>query len=232
VGHGVEYADLRPFTSGDSLRDINWRVTARTGELWVSQRHPDRATDVVLFVDSFVESGHDVLTAFGLAIEGVMALAESHLGMADRVGLVELGGTVRWLSPAAGGHQLQRISDALLSTGFHSHVAERDLPALMLRALPPRSFVVALTPLLDGRFIEALHILAGHGHDVGVIEVGDTPGRAGVARRLWDAERQMTRDRLAEHGIAVAPWSRGDHLDIAMLELGRRRRRAVRGGVR
>jgi uncharacterized protein (DUF58 family) len=228
----VEYADLRPFTSGDSLRDINWKVTARTGELWVSQRHPDRATDVVLLVDSFVESGHDVMTVFGLAIEGAVALAESHLGLADRVGLVELGGTVRWLRPAAGAIQLQRISDALLSTGLHSHVAERNLPSLLARALPPSSFVVALTPLLDDRFIEALHFLAGRGHDVGVVEVGETSSFEGTARRIWEAERQMTRDRLAERGIAVARWNRGEHLDVAMLELERRRRRVVRRGAR
>jgi uncharacterized protein (DUF58 family) len=232
VGRGVEYADLRPFTSGDSLREINWRVTARTGDLWVSQRHPDRATDVVLFVDSFVESGHDVRTVFGLAIEGAVALAESHLGAADRVGLVELGGTLRWLSPATGAHQLQRISDALLSTGLHSHVADRNLPILLSKALPPRSFVVALTPLLDNRFIEALHILAGHGHDVGVIEVEEPTRPLGVAGRIWEAERQMTRDKLAEHGVAVARWTRGEHLDLPLLELERRRRRVVRDGVR
>ena len=234
VGRGVEYADIRHFAPGDSLRDINWKASARSPEIWVSQRHPDRATDVVLLVDSFVESGHDVRTVFGLAIEAAMALAESHLAVADRVGLVELGGTVRWVRPAAGRHHLQRLSDALISTGLHSYVAERNLGLLTSRALPPRSFVVALTPMLDDRFIDALFILGGKGHDVAVVEceaaipTGYDEG-AHLAQRLWEAERQITRDRLAEHGIALARWRRGDPLDLTLIEITNRRRRVVRG---
>jgi len=239
AGRGIEYADIRPFASGDSLRDINWKATARSPDIRVSQRHPDRATDVVVLLDSFVESGHDVRTVFGLAIEGAVALAESHLAVTDRVGLVELGGTVRWLNPGAGRQQLQRITDLLLTTGLRSHFADRNLALLMSRALPPRSFVVAFTPLLDNRFIDALFIVGAHGHDVGVIECAATdPGAETtdeallVARRIWEAERQVTRDRLAEHGIAVATWRQGDHLDLTLAELTKRRRAALRGSRR
>ena len=105
---GVEYADIRPFASGDSMRDINWRASARSEELRVSQRHPDRSTDVILFIDSFVESGHDVRTVFGAAIEAAIALAESHLSLSDRVGLIEFGGLIRWVNPGTGALQLQR----------------------------------------------------------------------------------------------------------------------------
>jgi uncharacterized protein (DUF58 family) len=236
VGRGVEYADIRPLSTGDSLRDINWRASARSREMWVSQRHPDQATDVILVLDSFVESGHDVRTVFGLAIEAAMALAESHLKVTDRVGLVELGGVVRWVSPGTGQIQLQRMADTLLATGLFANVADRDLRGLMTRALPPRSFVVAVTPLLDDRFIDALFALGGHGHDVAVIECESAwPEQDGnavdessqLALRFWQANRQMVRDRLAEHGIAVAGWRRGGHLDLALDELTRRRQRTV-----
>ena len=231
-GRGVEYADIRPFSSGDSLRDINWKASARSQDLWISLRHPDRATDVVLLLDSFIEPGHDVRTVLGLAIEGAIALADSHLGVSDRVGLVQLGGTVRWLSPGAGRHQLERITDQLLSSGLHSHTADRNLALIMSRALPPRSFVMALTPLLDDRFIEALFILIAHGHDVGVVECSAAPQEltdahdtsARLAGRIWEAKRQVVRDRLLEQGIAVATWRRGSHLELTLAELQRRRR--------
>jgi uncharacterized protein (DUF58 family) len=202
----------------------------------VSQRHPDQATDVILLLDSFVESGHDVHTVVGLAIEAAVALAESHLAATDRVGLVELGGLVRWVRPDTGQLQLQHLIDALLSTGLYAHVADRNLDAILGRMLPPRSFVVALTPLLDDRFIEALFALAAHGHDVGVIEcdVADSEDEEGwsgtlrLARRFWEAERQMVRDRLAAHGVAVAGWRKGRQLDLTLEELTRRRQRTVR----
>lgn len=236
VGRGVEYADIRPYSAGDSLREINWQVSARSRELWVTQRHPDQATDVILLLDSFVEGGLDVRTVVGLAIEGAVALAESHLSVADRVGLVEVGGIIRWVTPSTGKLHLQRLVDAVLSTRLYEHVADRDLHFPMLRALPPRSFVVALTPLLDDRFIDALFLLAGHGHDVAVVECEASSSMEDkekmsesllLAQRLWEADRQILRDRLAEHGVTVARWRRGDHLDLTLVELIRRRR-AVR----
>lgn len=230
---GVELADIRPFGSGDSLRDINWRASARSNELLVTQRHPDRATDVVLLVDSFVESGHDVQTAVGLAVEAAVALAESHLSLSDRVGLVELGGVVRWVHPGTGRLQLQRLTDALLGTRLYANSTERDLGVLPPGALPPRSFVVALTPLLDPRFIEALSVLRAGGHDVAVIECFyemPEPGTldpdvARAAACVFEAERSIDRARLAERGVAIGRWQRGDHLDPVLAELliGRRR---------
>ena len=54
-GEGIEYADIREYVPGDRLRAINWRASARRGGLVVNERHPERNTDVVLFVDSFVD---------------------------------------------------------------------------------------------------------------------------------------------------------------------------------
>ena len=237
---GIEYADIREFGPGDSVRDINWRVSARSKELWVSQRHPDRATDVVLLVDSFVESGHDVRTIFGLFAESSIALAQSHLGATDRVGLIEFGGLTRWVSPSTGRVQLQRLIDAVLATGLYQNAAERELPVLSPRALPPRSFVIAFSPMLDDRFIEAISTVRARGHDVAVVECvseaeqvanADTQS-ARLAMRLWQAERAMMRDQFAEKGVAVAQWDGSTHIDVTLDELIRRRRRAMRVGGR
>lgn len=241
---GVEFADIRPFGAGDSVRDINWWASARSADLLVSDRHPDRATDVILLVDSFVESGHNVRQIFGMTIEAALSLAESHLGATDRVGLIEFGGLVRWVSPGVGRHQLQRLTDAVLATGLYSNAADRDFPVLPPKALPPRSFIVALSPLLDERFVEAIFEARSRGHDVAVIEClgddsavqlvagmpdGDTdPSLRSVAIRLWQAEQQVIRDQMAERGISVATWRNGEHLDLVINALVRRRQRVAR----
>ena len=51
-----------------------------------------------------------------------------------------------------------------------------------------------------------------------------------IAVRFWNAERDLVRDRLAEHGIAVAGWRAGEPLDLVLSELTRRRHRAARAG--
>lgn len=237
IGRGVEYADLRSYTPGDSLRDVNWRATARSTDVWVSQRHPDRATDVVLLLDTFVESGHDARAVVGMAVEAMIGLADSHLAATDRVGLVELGGVVRWVRPGTGRRQLQQLTDAVLATGLHANAADKDLGVIPPHSLPPRSFVIALSPLLDRRFVDAVFVLAGRGHDIAVIECQAGTDEAApavephltTARRLWAAERQIVRDRLAEVGVAVAGWDGTTALDPTLADLSRRRRRV---GVR
>lgn len=237
---GIEYADIRPYGPGDSVRDINWRISARSDDLWISERHPDRATDVVLFVDSFVESGHDIRRIFGLVVEAAIAVAESHLGATDRVGLIEFGGIVRWVNPGTGRIQLQRLTDALLSTGLYANAADKELPAMHPKALPPRSFVLAFSPLLDERFVEAVSALRARGHDVTVIECvpdhrspsEEVPPSAAAALDLWLAERTALRDQFAETGVAIAQWDGTEHLDVVLDELLRRRRRAIRTGGR
>jgi uncharacterized protein (DUF58 family) len=150
--------------------------------------------------------------------------------------LVELGGVVRWVNPGTGRLQLHRLTDALLGTRLYANATDRDLTVLPRGALPPRSFVVALTPLLDPRFVDALHLLRASGHDVAVIECFyDTPAagplNADVARAavaVFDAERSIVRSQLIERGIAVGRWHRGEHLDPVLAELLTTRRRLSR----
>ena len=39
-GDGIEFADIRAFVAGDRLRSINWRASARRGELHVNEYVP------------------------------------------------------------------------------------------------------------------------------------------------------------------------------------------------
>ena len=239
VGRGVEYADLRQYQAGDALRDINWTVSARSPELWVSERHGDRATDLVLLLDSFAGEGRDARHRFRMAVEATMTIAEHHIASADRVGLVELGGVVRWVDARPGRHHLHRLVDSLLTATQYVNAAEKDLRIIPPRALPPRSFIIALSPLTDRRFVDALFVLAARGHDIAVIEcppagtqVDDETPALRTGRRLWEAERRALRDRLTTHGVATVPWRPGDHIDVALFELGRLRRHVRRVGVR
>jgi uncharacterized protein (DUF58 family) len=53
---GIEFADIRQFVAGDRVRHVNWRATARRGELWVNEHHAERNADVVIFLDVFAEA--------------------------------------------------------------------------------------------------------------------------------------------------------------------------------
>ena len=101
-GDGIEFADLRPFLPGDRPCSINWRATARRGALMVNQRHPERATEVVLFLDSFLDVRGPAGSTLDQAVGAAASLAAAYLRQRDRVGLVSFGGFVQWLQPGSG----------------------------------------------------------------------------------------------------------------------------------
>jgi uncharacterized protein (DUF58 family) len=233
-GDGVEYADIRDFVPGDRVRSINWRASARRQGLVVNERHPERNTDVVLFVDSFTDvrdAGRSVLDE---AVRAAAALAARHLEQRDRVGLVAYGGVLRWLQPGMGATQRYRLVETLLETGVEPTYAWRDVNIIPARILPPAALVFALTPLVDPRFVGALEDLRGRGYDVAVVEVDPRPmvrpGRSEVERvahRLWLLEREVHRWRLESLGIAVSTWGNGE-LGTSIEEVRTFRRYAAR----
>ena len=231
-GEGIEFADTRPFTAGDRLRSVNWRASARQEALVVNERRPERNADLVIFLDSFSDAGGgDGILA--RAVRAAMAVAEPHLRRRDRVGLVSFGGTLRWLEPGSGNLQRYRLVDALLETQAFFSYAWKDVNVIPPKTLPPRSLVVAITPLLDPRSVNALLDLARRRFDLAVIEIPWDEGAPGnvepvdeLARRLWMLQRQNLRARLAELGVAVSSWSAARPLDVVLEEVRSFRRHA------
>ena len=126
-GDGIEFSDIRPFAFGDQVTRVNWRATARRGELWVNDRHPERNSDIVLFLDTFTEARRGNASTLDLALRAAATLARGYIGSRDRVGLVSFGGALRWLKPGTGEAQLYRICEALLDTQILLNYAWRDI---------------------------------------------------------------------------------------------------------
>ena len=231
-GDGIEYADIRDFVPGDRVRAINWRASARRQGLVVNERRPERNTDVVLFIDSFTDVRGKGRSALEDAVRAAASLATRYLERRDRVGLVGFGGVLRWLQPGMGATQRYRLIETMLETGVEPTYTWRDVNLLPARILPPKSLVVALTPLVDRRFIAALEDLRARRFDVAVVEVDPEPlvepGRSEtdrLAHRLWLLEREALRARLVATGIAVATWGE-DSLDVVLEEVRTYRRHA------
>ena len=232
-GDGIEYADIRDYRPGDRLRSINWRASARRSELVVNERHPERNTDVVLFVDSFFEvRGADGGTLDD-AVRAAATLATRYLERRDRVGLVAFGGVLHWLQPGMGTIQRYRLVEMLLETEIQPTFTWRNVNLIPARILPTKALVIGLTPLADPRFVDALEDLRARGFDLAVVEVDPVrfviAGRSEaerLAHRLWLLEREALRSRLAGLGIGIARWGDDSELEAALEEVGRYRRYA------
>ena len=209
-GEGIEFADLRPFVPGDRIRRINWRATARRGEPWVNETHPERNTDVVIFLDTFAEARSGAGSTLDLAVQAAGSLAAHYIRAKDRVGLVAFGGVLNWLTVSGGVTQLYRVLDSLLDAEIFLSYAWKEIEILPRRTLPPNALVIALTPLLDERAVRALVDLRARGFDLSVVEISPVPfvepgtdELDQLAYRLWLLRRDALRASYRRGGVPV-----------------------------
>jgi len=233
IGAGIEFAELRPFVPGDVVRWIDWKTTARKGSPWVREHHPERNTDVVLFLDTFTDVWSGSATTVERGVRAAASLISVYLERRDRIGLVSFGGVLRWLMPGMGIRQEYRIIEALLDTRVAVSYAWKGIEVIPVRMLPPKALVLAVTPLLDERSVRAIFDLRGRGFDVAVIDVSPVTVRPDhadelglLAHRIWTMERERLHRDLRRVGIAVAPWDDGEPLQRSLWEVERSRRSA------
>lgn len=227
VGAGVEFAGLRQYQPGDQLRDVNRAVSIRRGQLHINQRAPARAADLVVMIDAFGDTGPVADRALDLAVHGAAALATAYLRVSDRVGIVILGGVLRWLGPAPGTRQFYRIAEMMLRARHESFVTP-DIGRIPRTALPPGTLVVVFSPLVDPRAFGAVTDLRQRGFPMIVVDtLRDEPpaeprlAAAGLALRLWRLDRAATHAALADLGIPVFGWEGGTELDALLAPLRR-----------
>jgi uncharacterized protein (DUF58 family) len=228
AGEGIEPVGVREFRYGDSLRRVNWRVTARRGALHVTEYRPERNAEVVLFLDTFVERGPLGNTSLDVAVRAAVGIAEHYLRSMDRVGVVGFGGVMRWLTADTGRLQRYRIVEHLIGTVTHGTYAAKDVSILPARTLPPRALVIALSPLLDSRATGAVADLARRGYGLVVVDTSPRPllppaptWSRDLAQRVWLLERDALIHRLAEVGVPVVPWAGPGTLDVVLGEVAR-----------
>jgi uncharacterized protein (DUF58 family) len=227
-GDGTEFNGVREFVPGDRQRAINWPASTRRGRLQVNTFAAERSQDVVLLVDATTDVGKPGESALDLGLRGAAGAARAYLAGRDRVGVITYQwGGAHWLAPSLGRRQVYKIIDVLLAadTGYARGAVFSRLPRA---ALPPGSLVVAFSPLLDGRFVEALRDMRERGFALIVVDVLNTepPVRRrfadSAARRIWRMEQQAIRFSLRELGVPVLPWDGITPLDLPLAPYTRR----------
>jgi uncharacterized protein (DUF58 family) len=227
-GEGTEFTGVREYVPGDRQRAINWPASTRLGRLQVNTFAAERSQDVVLLVDATSDVGEPGRSALDLGLRGASGAARAYLAGRDRVGVITYQwGGAHWLAPSLGRRQFYRIVDALLQsdTGFARGAGFNRLPRA---ALPPGALVVAFSPLLDGRFVEALRDMRERGFTLIVVDVLNTepPRRRAfadnAARRIWTLEQQAIRFSLRELGVPVVAWDGVTPLDLPLAPYTRR----------
>ena len=160
-GDGTEFHQMREYRTGDSLRQIDWKATARARRLISREYQEEKNQRVTLLLDCgrrmLAEDGG--LSHFDHALNAALLVAYTALRQGDAVALQTFGAMARMVPPVRGAGGL----DALVEASFDVQpgpVAADYLEAArrLLAQNPRRSLVLVVTNVRDE---DADDLLAG-----------------------------------------------------------------------
>ena len=222
-GQGSEFDSLREYVSGDDVRSIDWRATARASDVMVRTWRPERDRHVVIVLDCGRTSAARVGDAPRLdaGIEAALLLTALAGRAGDRVDVVAWDRQVRGVAHGRAAGEALRSATTMLASAEASLV-ETDWPGLraeLARRARQRALVVLLTsldpaPIRSGLLPVVPHLTARH--LVVVASVND-PSVTAMASRRDDlsstyraaaaagflGERRGVADQLVAAGVEV-----------------------------
>ncbi len=175
IGHDVEFADYKPYDLGDSLRDVDWRVLARSDRLVVRRYRAETELPVTIVLDASADLG-STPAKFELAVRLAATLAYRMFLDGQPVGLTIGAGegiSLRVMPPRRGKRHLSQMflllaavrpaGRAGLDTLFQAvgpKLAARSIVAVVSDFMEePASWVGSLAALVRQRAdLRALHV--------------------------------------------------------------------------
>ena len=149
-GEGTDFHQLRDFRVGDSLRQIDWRATARFHKPISREYQEERDQQVIFLLDCGrrMRARDGAISHFDHALNALLISAFVALRQGDSVGLLSFAGASRWVPPVKGrlqiSHLLEQIYDldSAPVTSDYLEVAQQ----LMMRQTR-RSLIILISSL-------------------------------------------------------------------------------------
>lgn len=149
-GQGLEFHQLREFREGDSLRQIDWKATARQRTPIAREYQDERDQQIIFLLDCGrnMRSQDDELSHFDHALNACLLLSYVALRQGDAVGMCTFAAEhPRYLAPIKGTGQL----NVLLNSVYDLDSSQR-----------PADYQAAIRPLLARQKRRALVVLVSN----------------------------------------------------------------------
>jgi uncharacterized protein (DUF58 family) len=231
-----EFHSIRRYQPGDGLRSINWRASARTGEVLVNEYVSERGGDVVVILDA---RGSVVDETFAKGVRIADQLSSVLLRQGHRVGLVVLREFIDRIYPSHGKMQEMRITETLLRVRPGGETYVRDVTWLLTRFFPRGALAIVITPLRDEEIIGTLAMLRRAGVEMLVLSpdyLSEGPKErtradeiSVLAKRLVAVERAATIRSVSSFATVIS-IEEAEPLSLVLRSVERifRQRRGVR----
>ncbi|MDZ7714746.1 MAG: DUF58 domain-containing protein [Balneolaceae bacterium] len=175
-GRGMEFSEVRQYNYGDDIRQIDWNVTARTGDPFIKMFEEEREQTLMLCVDISPSGVFGSLnqSKMELAIEICAVLAFSAIKNSDKVGLVLFSDVIEKVVPPKKGkvHVLRLIRELLTTEPKGSGTDISEALSYVNRLLNRRAIVVMASDFQDDNYDRQLKI-TNQKHDLVSIIIND-----------------------------------------------------------
>jgi len=175
-GRGMEFSEVREYTYGDDVRQIDWNVTARNDIPYIKIFEEEREQTLMLCVDISPSGffGSRSQTKMELAIEICAVLAFSAIKNGDKVGLVLFSEKIEKVVPPKKGrtHVLRLIRELYTTKPSGSNTSIANTLSYVNRLLNRRAIVILASDFQDQNF-EKEHRITGRKHDLVNLVIND-----------------------------------------------------------
>ena len=175
-GRGMEFSEVREYTPGDDIRNIDWNVTARYNHPYVKIFREERELTVMLLVDLSASGDFGSAERMRREISAEIAaiLAFSATPNNDKGGLLLFTDKIEKFIPPKKGknHVLRLIREVLY---FKPEGKKTDIAGAvdyLLRVIKKKSVMFLVSDFLDKDFQRPMG-LAANKHDLIAVEIYD-----------------------------------------------------------
>ena len=222
-GEGTDFHQLRDFRVGDSLRQIDWRATARFRKPISREYQEERDQQVIFLLDCGrrMRARDGEISHFDHALNALLVSAFVALRQGDSVGLLSFAGQSRWVAPVKGRFQVARLLDQIYDLDSAAVTSDYlDVAQQLLTRQSRRSLVIlisSLEPQDSEDLTQAAKLLSRH-HLVMVASMRQqvlTDTVAGEVVSIDDALKYCGVNRHLQEQSAMYAKLRSDNVIVA-----------------
>lgn len=149
IGHSMEFEQIKEYVTGDDYRTVNWKATARRGNIMVNQFQDEKSQPIYSIIDKgrIMKMPFDGLTLLDYAINASLVISNIALKKGDKAGLLTFAQKVDSVLLAhRRGSQMRHIQELLYKE--RTHFLESDYEQLfstLRRKVTQRSLLLLYT---------------------------------------------------------------------------------------